>query len=129
MGDRRLKRTGLSQRTPTQRMLQVGEETRHVLATLLRHYQPFSDQAREISVTVTEVRMSPDLRHATVFVMPLTGKEHEMQEIALSLKKNASSLTHQMAGRLPFKFLPTLHFHLDESLDQAQRIEALLRQK
>lgn len=113
---------------PTQRMLQVGEEMRHVLAALLRHYQPFPDQAREVSITVTEVRMSSDLKHATVFVMPLAvGEEEEI--ILLSLKKNARSLVRMLAGKLPFKFLPALRFHLDDSLERAHRIESLLREK
>ncbi len=112
---------------PTQRMLQVGEEMRHVLASLLRHYQPFPDQTKEISITISEVRMSPDLKHATIFVMPL-GASKEAEVILQSLKKNAPSLRHRLAGKLPFKFLPTLRFHLDESIERAKRIEELLRE-
>jgi len=122
---RRFANRGKSDGTPSQRMLQVGEELRHMLAGLLRSYRPFPGKSREVSITVTQVRMSPDLRYAKVFVMPLGGGE-EAEIILGALKKNAGFLTRQLAGKLPLKFLPIFHFLLDDSLDRAQKIDSLL---
>ena len=113
--------------SPSVRMLRVGEEVRHLLAQALRFYQPSLQDTREISVTVTEVRMSPDLKHATAFVMPLTPPD-EVPLILDSLKKNAGRVTHSLAGKLSMRSLPHVRFVLDTSLDQAQRVSDLLRE-
>ena len=97
-----------------------------MLAGVLRSYRPFRDKALEVNVTVTEVRMSPDLRYATVFVMPLGG-QGDVAMILDSLKRNASGISHMLAGKLFLKFIPALHFVLDTSLERARRIDSLLK--
>ncbi len=108
------------------RMLRVGEELRHLLAAILRDYIPFPQKPREVSITITEVRMSPDLKHATVFVMPLASGQ-DTATIFASLTQNTKRINHLLAGKMSLRYLPRLRFVLDESLDKAHRIEQLLR--
>ena len=107
-----------------QRRLRVGEELRHALSKILRDGEcrdPALDQA---SITVTEVRMSPDLRNATAFVMPLAGAN--ATEILAGLKRSAAFLKRLVAREVALRNTPNLVFELDESFDHADRISALL---
>jgi len=112
-------------RTPTQRQLRVGEEIRHALAGVLARDALRDPVLRGVSITVTEVRASPDLRNATAFVMPLGGTD--MQDVAAALTRAAPFLRGEIARNLRLRYTPRLVFEIDESFNQADRIDALLR--
>ncbi|HKR89952.1 MAG TPA: 30S ribosome-binding factor RbfA [Phenylobacterium sp.] len=108
---------------PTQRQLRAGELIRHALVDILRE-EDFSDAALEgVSVTVTEVRMSPDLRHATVFVEPLGGGRAD--EVVEGLNRHAKFLRGRLGRSIDMKFTPDLKFLHDESFNEAQRMDRL----
>ena len=107
------------------RLLKVGEQVRHVLSELLLRQEVHDDVLTAHSVSVTEVRMSPDLRHATVFVKPLLGEDEEV--VLKALRTNIAFFQRELAGRLKLRFAARLKFLGDESFDEAARIEALLR--
>src|SRR4029453_3159164 len=108
---------------PTQRQLRAGELMRHALVEILRE-EDFADPALGgVSLTVTEVRMSPDLRHATVFVEPLGGGH--AQEVVDGLNRHAKFLRGRLGRAIDMKFTPDLKFLHDESFDEAQRMSAL----
>ena len=107
------------------RLLKVGEQVRHVLSELLLRQEVHDAVLTARSVSVTEVRMSPDLRHATVFVKPLLGKDEEV--VLKALRTNIAFFQRELAGRLKLRFAAKLKFLGDESFDEAARIEALLR--
>ena len=108
---------------PTQRQLRAGELTRHALVEILRE-EDISDPALEsVSVTVTEVRMSPDLRHATVFVEPLGGGH--AQEVVDALNRHAKFLRGRLGRHIEMKFTPDLRFLHDESFNEAARMDRL----
>lgn len=115
----------LQTKVPSQRQLRVGEALRHALAELLGRGAFREPALREASITVTEVRVAPDLRHATAFVMPLGGGE--AGEIVEALRRASPYLRAQIARLVPLKFTPDLGFEADASFDRAARIEALLR--
>lgn len=109
---------------PSQRQLRVGEALRHALAWVLERAD-FRDPALQgVALTVTEVRMSPDLKHANAFVMPLGGQQAD--EAIEGLNRAAGYLRHEVAKQVPLKFLPEYRFHLDTSFDEGARIDALL---
>lgn len=111
-------------KAPTQRQLRVGEELRHALADLL-HRGDFRDpELRALNVTVTEVRISPDLRNATAFVTPLGG--HQVDEAVRALRRAAPFFRTQIARAVKLRYVPNLTFEADTSFDYAARIEALL---
>jgi ribosome-binding factor A len=108
---------------PSQRQLRAGELVRHSLVAILRE-QDVSDSALEgVSVTVTEVRMSPDLRHATVFVEPLGGGQ--AAAVVEGLNRHAKFLRGQLGRTIEMKFTPDLKFLHDESFNEAQRMDRL----
>jgi len=108
---------------PTQRQLRAGELTRHALVEVLRE-EDISDSALEgVSVTVTEVRMSPDLRHATVFVEPLGGGQAD--EVVAALNRHAKFLRGRLGRHIDMKFTPDLRFLHDESFNEAARMDRL----
>ena len=110
---------------PTQRQLRAGELMRHSLVEILRE-QDITDPALEgVSVTVTEVRMSPDLRHATVFVEPLGGGH--AAEVVDALNRHAKFLRGRLGRSIDMKFTPDLKFLHDESFDEAQRMSRLFQ--
>jgi ribosome-binding factor A len=109
-----------------QRRRRVGEELRHVLADILRS-EKLRDPALEgASITVTEVAMSPDLRNATAYVIPLGGAR--AAEILAALRRSAPYLRGLAARRIGLRYAPDLDFVLDRSFDEAERIRALLAQ-
>lgn len=115
----------LQAKPPSQRQLRVGEALRHALAELLGR-GAFRERAlREASITVTEVRVGPDLKHATAFVTPLGGGD--AGEILEALRRATPYLRAQVARLVPLKFTPDLVFEADTSFDRAARIDALLR--
>jgi ribosome-binding factor A len=108
---------------PTQRQLRAGELIRHALVEILRE-EDISDPALErVSVTVTEVRMSPDLRHATAFVEPLGGGH--AAEVVEGLNRHAKFLRGRLGRMIDMKFTPDLKFLHDESFDEAARMNRL----
>ena len=107
------------------RLLKVGEQVRHVLSELLLRQEVHDAVLTAHSVSVTEVRMSPDLRHATVFVKPLLGKDEDV--VLKALRTNIAFFQRELAGRLKLRYAAKLKFVGDESFDEAARIEALLR--
>ena len=110
--------------TPGQRQLRVGEELRHLLAQLLRPGELRDPALRDASITVTEVRVSPDLKNATAFVMPLAGAK--AGEIMAGLKRSAPFLKGRLARLVELRQVPNLTFALDTAFDSAARIAALL---
>ena len=108
----------------SQRQLRVGEALRHGLAELLGAGTLRDPALRDASITVTEVRMSPDLRRAAAFVMPLGGAARE--EILDGLRRAAPHLRSRVAKLVRMRFAPELEFLLDDSFDQAERIDSLL---
>ena len=107
------------------RLLKVGEQVRHVLSELLLRQEVHDDVLTAHSVSVTEVRMSPDLRHATVFVKPLLGEDEDV--VLKALRTNIAFFQRELAGRLKLRYAAKLKFLGDESFDEAARIERLLR--
>ncbi len=106
------------------RLLKVGEQVRHVLSELLTRQLVHDEVLTAHAVSVTEVRMSPDLRQATVFVRPLLGAQ--MDEVLKALRTNTAFFQREVAGRLKLRFAAKLRFVADESFDEANRIDSLL---
>ena len=112
-------------RPPSQRQLRVGEELRHALSEVLGEGALRDPDLAEAAITVTEVRLSPDLKNATAFVMPLGGSDLEVKVAAL--RRAAPFLRGELARRLKLRFTPRLSFEPDLSFDNAGRIDSLLR--
>ena len=110
--------------TRSVRLLRVGEQVRHVISELLTRQMVHDDVLSAHSVSVTEVRMSPDLRHATVFVKPLLGADEEL--VLKALRTNTAFFQKEVAGKLRLKYAAKIRFQGDESFDEASRIDALL---
>jgi ribosome-binding factor A len=107
------------------RTLRVGEQMRHILSEILARGVVHDDTLARHMVSVTEVRMSPDLRHATVFVKPLLGKDEEA--VLKALRTNTAYLQREVATRVAMKYAAKLKFLADESFDEGTHIDALLR--
>ncbi|SKB78377.1 30S ribosome-binding factor RbfA [Sphingopyxis flava] len=114
-----------TQSGPSVRVLRVGEQVRHVLSEILQRGDVHDDVLATHPVSVTEVRMSPDLRHATVFVKPLLGRDEEA--VIKALRTNTAYLQREVAHRIRMKYAAKLKFLPDESFDEASHIETLLR--
>ena len=110
---------------PTQRALRVGELIRHALSGMLTRGDVHDPVLEGHLVTVPEVRMSPDLRMATIYVMPLGGRD--AAEVVEALDNNKRYLRGEIAHRVNLKFAPALRFRIDERFEEAERIEKLLR--
>ena len=110
---------------PSQRQQRVAELIRHALAEVLSRGDLQDSVLTKNVITIPEVRMSPDLKLATAYVMPLGGRD----EVAVlkALDKNKKILRQEVARRVNLKFAPDLRFLRDESFDEAARIDALLR--
>jgi ribosome-binding factor A len=109
---------------PTQRQLRVGEELRHVLAQLLRPGELRDPALYDANVTVTEVQISPDLRNATAFVMPLAGAN--AADVLAGLRRSAPFLKGRIARTVRLRHVPNLSFALDNAFDSAERIATIL---
>ncbi|WP_395615219.1 30S ribosome-binding factor RbfA [Sphingorhabdus sp.] len=108
------------------RLLRVGEQFRHILSELLARDEVHDDVLNSHSVSVTEVRMSPDLRHATAFIKPLLGANEE--KVLKALRTNTAFFQKEVASRVSMKYAAKLKFLADDSFDQATHIEGLLAQ-
>lgn len=118
-------RTQSSNIGPTQRQLRVGEMLRHALSEILREGDIRDEDLIGVSVTVTQVKPSPDMRHATVFVEPLGGKNAD--KIVAALNKHRAYIRGEMGHRITLKFTPDLRFIEDDSFAEAEKIENLLK--
>lgn len=112
---------------PTQRSLRVGELVRHALAAMFARGDIEDDALRGAVITVPEVRMSPDLKIANAFVMPLGGLHAE--EIVAALNRHRKFVRGRVAPQINMKFAPEVRFFVDETFEEASRIDALLRSK
>ena len=109
---------------PSQRQLRVGEEIRQALAQMFAHGETHVPALDSGSITVSEVRISPDLKNATVYVMPLAGSNKET--IMAALKEHTSRVRHLLSRKVLLRHLPKLLFKLDTSYEVASRIHELL---
>jgi ribosome-binding factor A len=116
--------TGAS-RMPSQRQLRVGELIRHALAEMLTRGEVHDPVIEGHLITVPEVRMTADLRLATIYVMPLGGRDGEA--VVAALERNKRFLRGEIAHRVNLKFAPEIRFRIDERFEEAERIEKLLR--
>ena len=107
------------------RLLRVGEQVRHALSEVLMRGDVHDETLASHSVSITEVRMSPDLRHATVFVKPLLGADEN--EVLAALKRHVRYLKGEVARRVNTKYAANLKFLPDESFDEGGRIDRILR--
>ncbi|MGD9741142.1 MAG: 30S ribosome-binding factor RbfA [Dongiaceae bacterium] len=110
---------------PSQRQLRIGEELRHVLMEILARGELRDPVLAGAQITVTEVRISPDLKNATAFVVPFAGGD--AAALAKALGHAAPFLRRQLADQMRLQFVPQLRFEPDRSFDQAERIDRLLR--
>lgn len=109
----------------SQRNLRVGEEIRHALADIFMRGEVHSMDLLGASITVSEVRVSPDLKNATAYVMPLAGEKKEV--LINALKISAPELRHLVSKRVKLRHVPKIFFALDDSYDEAERINNLLK--
>lgn len=123
---------GQQEQGPSQRQLRAGELVRHALVEILREEDIHDEALEGVSITVTEVRCSPDLRHATVFVEPLgaglggvTITAEQVGPAIAALNKHAKFLRGVLGRSIDMKFTPDLRFVHDESFNEAARIDAL----
>jgi ribosome-binding factor A len=114
-----------SPEAPSIRLLRVGEAVRHALSDILARGDVHDEVLDAHVVTITEVRMSPDLRHATAFIKPLLGKEEAA--VLKALRTNTAYLQKEVAGRIQNKYAAKLKFLADESFDEASHIDSILR--
>jgi len=110
--------------TRSVRLLKVGEQVRHVLSELLTRQEVHDDVLTAHSVSVTEVRMSPDLRHASAYVKPFLGADEDV--VIKALRTHTAFFQREVAQRLKLRFAAKIKFLPDESFDEAGRIDALL---
>ena len=113
-----------SQQGPSQRQLRVGELIRHAFAEMLSRGDIQDDVIASHVITVPEVRMSPDLRLATIYVMPLGGKD--VKPVLGALDRNKKFIRGEIAREINLKFAPDIRFMKDESFEEAERIDRLL---
>jgi ribosome-binding factor A len=111
--------------TRSVRLLRVGEQVRHILSEILARGDVHDDVLDKHMVSVTEVRMSPDLRHATVFVKPLLGQKEDI--VIKALRTNTAYLQREVATRIQQKYAAKLKFLADDSFDEGTHIDKLLR--
>jgi ribosome-binding factor A len=110
---------------PSQRALRVGELVRHMMAELLSRGDVHDPVIETHLITVPEVRMSPDLKLATIYVMPLGGRDEKA--VLEALERNRRYLRGEIAKRVNLKFAPDIRFRMDERFDEAARIDKLLQ--
>jgi ribosome-binding factor A len=109
----------------SQRQLRVGELVRHELANMLLRGDVHDPVIESHMITVPEVRMSPDLRLATIYVMPLGGRD--AKDVLTALERNKRYMRGEIARRVNLKFAPEIRFRVDERFDEAERIQKILR--
>ena len=111
-------------KAPSQRQLRVGEEVRHVLARVIERGELHDPDLADVPVTVSEVRISPDLKNATAFVSPLGGGD--AVPLVEALSRAAPFLRRRVGQEMNLKYVPALSFQPDQSFDEAQHINELL---
>ena len=111
--------------TRSVRLLRVGEQMRHTLSDILARGDVHDEVLAKHPVTITEVRMSPDLRHATVFMKPLLGRDEAA--VLKALRTNTAYLQREVAARVQMKYAAKLKFLADESFDEGSHVDKLLR--
>jgi ribosome-binding factor A len=132
MGRKQHTRNASGPQGPSQRQLRAGELIRHALVEVLREEEIHDPAMEGVSITVTEVRLSPDLKHATCFVEPLgAGVEAaptagHVEEIVKALNAHAKFLRGVLGKHIDMKFTPDLRFRHDESFEAAERLNRLL---
>lgn len=109
----------------SQRQLRVGELVRHAMAEMLSRGDVHDPVLESHMITIPEVRMTADLKLATIYVMPLGGRD--VKEVITALNNNKKYLRGEIAHRVNLKFAPDIRFRADERFDEAERIEKLLR--
>ena len=119
-----MKQSTASPKATSQRALRVGELIRHVLAEIFQRGEVHDPALQGMVVTVPEVRMSPDLRVATAYVMPLGGKG--AAELLATLERHRKFLRGEISHRVDLRFAPDLRFRLDTSFEVGSRIDAIL---
>jgi len=112
-------------RAPSQRALRVGEVIRHALAEILSRGEVRDEVLASHVVTVPEVRMSPDMRLATAYVIPLGGRD--VGPVLEALERNQRFIKGEVARRINLRYAPDIRFRRDDTFEEASRIEALLR--
>ena len=112
-------------RAPSQRQLRVGEELRHLLAELLERGDMRDPDLRSASITVTAVDISPDLRNATAFIMPLGGQDEA--RLLAAMRRAAPWFRARVGERAGLRHAPEIRFEVDRTFDEADKIGALLR--
>lgn len=110
---------------PTQRQQKVAEQVRHILTGILQRQEIWCSHLQKTVVIVSEVKVSIDMAHAFVFIMPLGGEE--IEQTLSALKESATAMRRLVAQRLHLKATPQLHFFCDTTFDNIERIEKLLR--
>lgn len=110
---------------PSTRLLRVGEMLRHALSDVLARGELRDPALEGVSITVSEVRPSPDLRHATVFIMPLGGED--VGPVLQGLGRSAGHLAHLVSDKVSLRYFPRFIFRVDPSFEAAGKIEKLLR--
>ena len=113
------------EKAPSQRQLRAGELIRHALAEILVRGEVHDPVIENHVITVPEVRMTPDLRLATIYVMPLAGRD--AGEVVAAFERNKRFLRGELAHRVNMKFAPEIRFRIDERFEEAERIAKLLR--
>ena len=122
-----MKRGHTSSEGRSVRTLKVGEAMRHVLADVLARGDIRDDVLDKHIVPVSEVRVSPDLRHATAYIMPVGATDADQDAVLRALNSHARQLKGELARRVNTKYAAEIHFRVDESYAEAARIDALLR--
>lgn len=117
--------TAKHNKEPSQRMLRVGELIRHELAALFARDEIMDEELYGITITVPEVRVSPDLKLASAYIMPLGGVH--AGEVVKALNRNKKFIRGRIVPRLNLKYAPDIRFLVDETFEEADRIETLLR--
>jgi ribosome-binding factor A len=114
-----------SSKTPNQRPLRVGEEIRHILADIFIRGECRSRELFDVVITISEVRVAPDMKNATAYFMPLAGQNKE--KLLTILKESSPEIRHLVSKRVKLRHTPKIHFALDESFEVAQKIDTLLK--
>ncbi|MDD9876565.1 MAG: 30S ribosome-binding factor RbfA [Magnetovibrio sp.] len=114
-------------KAPSQRQLRVGEELRHALASLLERDEVHDPAVQGVTITITEVRVSPDLKNATAYVIPLGGDADRVAEVIEGLSRAAPYLRRRLAEKVQLRHAPKIGFAADTTFDTAGHIDSLLR--
>ncbi len=111
---------------PSQRQLRVGEQIRHIIAETMQRGHFNEAALLDVNLSISEVRISPDLKHATAYVMTLGGAN--MDEILPALNRDKNVFKKDVARNAGLRFTPTIRFVADNSFDEAEKIENILRE-